>query len=364
MKNRYLQQDTADQIVRVAESLIRQQLSRIKCVDEIPQLPMYTKNREWIYGAGWSNGFFFGNLVMLYSLTGDKFFLREFDKTVSLLDYHYIDPTNQDIGFVFYFSYALGYETTRKEFYREKALKAASMVLDCITSRGFLQCNWMPEGVIGIDQQMNCLLLLWAWKVTRNDIFREASARITNTTLKYLVSEVGTSYEYVTLTEGEIQSKPLAKNAMNSSDVWMRGHAWGVYGLIEAAIQLEDEGAYHTALSMLSLADRLWSDSPFAATLLKQDGLQDTSASVIMASAMLRAADTFGNTDLRSWGHSVLTSLLKSNLLNTEGNSESPPGILGNVSYPKKTLNKPGESSIWGDYFLLEFLCNMKINIQ
>lgn len=364
MKNTYLQQDTVDQIVKVAESLIKRQLSRIQCIDKIPQLPMYTKNREWIYGAGWSNGFCLGNLLTLYCLTGDKFYLQEFDKTVAILDYHYIDPTNQDIGYIFYFSYALGYEITRKELYKEKALKAASMVLDCMTPRGFLQCNWMPEGVIGIDQQMNCLLLLWAWKVTRNDIFREASARITNTTLKYLVSEVGTSYEYVTLTEGDIQSKPLAKNAMNSSDVWMRGHAWGVYGLIEAAIQLENEDVYHTTLCMLSLADSLWIDSPFAATFLKQDGLQDTSASIIMASATLKAADTFGNTDLRSWGHSVVTSLLKSDLLNIKGNSETQPGLLANVSYPKKILNNPGESSIWGDYFLLEFLYRLKVNIQ
>ncbi|MBU4484731.1 glycoside hydrolase family 88 protein, partial [bacterium] len=324
--------------------------------------PVYTQNGKWVYNTGWSNGFFIGQLWLLYVFTKEERYKDIALKLTERLDHFLKQNRFQDVGFLFYYSCAIGYNATGLNELRKKALEASDYLLDClIEPQGYLYCNWKHDGdYVGVDQMMNLNLLLWAWENTKLYKYSTAIKKVIETTLKYLVTDSGRSVEYAKI-NSNASFEVANKNSEHSDYTWVRGHVWAIYGLLSAAISLSDPKVLQYGKKLAKFLLQAYKAKPFIWRIsnLGDDNLLDTSAAAAAASIFTRTGKESNNKEDRAQffkdGKSLLNELVNSHITNE--NSEHD-GLLIHASSPLRIVSNPGESLVWGDYFILEAIYN------
>jgi unsaturated chondroitin disaccharide hydrolase len=331
---------------------------RRKLPESSRNFPFVTRKGKWVWADKWSNGFFIGQLLCMYQLDGNPWWIEEADRHIDALKIYRHRGDFQDIGYILYYSYALGYTITGNSHYRDIALEGADSLFEAMMEGGYLKCKWLEDGehYAGIDSLMNIQLWLWAYRETGIAAYRESALRCIRHAIRVLVRPDGATYEYVRVDprSGEwIES--FNKNAARPDSVWARGQAWAIYGLIQAYLVLGESSiipvienlteyyARHAHTDLIPCWDLLMRDS---------DTLVDASAASVIASALLQYAPISPDSKYAKWGESLLERLLSPEYQpNPEKGHE---GILLHASTPLSVVSTPGESQSWGDYFLLE----------
>lgn len=314
----------------------------------------------------WSSGFFIGLLYRLSQLTGDLLYIEEAGRWIGKIEPYKTQGDYQDIGFLFYYSYALGYDLTGKEEYKAIALEAADQLFDARQPGGYLECNWLPEGkcYAGVDSMMNIQLWLWASRVTGRERYRAAAIESARVTSAALMREDGFTYEYRRMDPATgAPEQPYNKNAKyGAASVWARGHTWALYGTVQLYVWTREE-KWRVQAEKLSgfYLSRVCSDGipPWDLMLSQEETvMRDASAAAIACSAWFQFAGALDSDDpLRKQFCNAAERVLQT-LSSAEYIPSSPghEGLLVHASTPLHVVQGPGESQIWGDYFLLEAL--------
>ncbi|MEK3834145.1 MULTISPECIES: glycoside hydrolase family 88 protein [unclassified Paenibacillus] len=359
-----LRNEVIDRAVRQT----RRQLDKLASMPSSGEirLPYVTNNGRYMLEDKWSSGFFIGLLYQLYQLTGDTLYIEEADRWIGGIETYKNQGDYQDIGFLFYYSYAFGYDLTGKEAYRTIALEAADSLFDSRLPGGYLECNWLPEGkrYAGVDSMMNIRLWLWAYRITGEERYRAAAIESAQITSAALMREDGFTYEYMRMDSlTGAPEQPYNKNAkFSSASVWARGHTWALYGAVQMYV-LGHEEEWRTKVEQLSAfyLAHVCSDGVPAWDLMlshQETAMRDASAAAIACSAFYQFAAALSPDDplrqqFRQEAERVLDVLISAEY--------APPGpehegLLVHASTPLHVVQAAGESQIWGDYFLLEAL--------
>lgn len=324
--------------------------------------PFVTQNGKWIWSDKWSNGFFPGQMWLLFDITNDDNWKKSALKYTDLLKNYKDNGDFQDIGYIFYYSFVLGYKLTNSHCLKNIAIEASYNLFDSMTKSGFLKCSWLENGenINGIDGMMNIQLWIWAYEETKDPKFLNNILTCINTTRKTLFNHDGSSYEYAEVDKDGEFLRAMNKNSFDNHSVWTRGHVWGIYGLVEAYRLLNDDSILSVIKKLISFyLDNLQNEMVPAWDLKTKENknLKDSSAAAAFTSALFKLSEYLESKSVKlskeyySIAYKTLEQLLSEYYFSK---SETHEGILLHASTPLRIVNQSGESQIWGDFFLLE----------
>lgn len=292
--------------------------------------------------------------------------------------FDYSEETMHDLGFLYSpFSVAM-YQLTGDLEHKESAIRAAEVLAARFREKGRFIEAWQKlsdesatEGRAIIDSMMNILLLLWAHKETGCERFKEVAVAHAETTKRYFVREDGSvAHSFLfNLESGEIIEESNTCGYSNGS-YWARGASWAIYGFAVAARYLQSSEYYDLSAllaekyieqlgenSYIPTWDfRLPKDAPakglctqFDSFWNESDALNkkynvDTSAAVIVASALMELQKIKPNTKFMQFAEKTLISLASEEYINTD---LTVPAILSHQ-------NGCMTYTTYGDFFLLQ----------
>ncbi len=341
---------------------------------EPARFPMLGDNTTGIWEATpdpkWTGGFWVGMIWLAYDQTRDEQYREWAEKWNEAIIGHE-EENNHDRGFVYYYSSAYAYKLTRKQIYRESALRAADKLVTMSekTSKVIPQ-NQVDRTNIIIDTMVNLELLWWAASETAVEDFKsgkyyQAGIDQAITTKNDFIRPDGSTWQsvhYDTIT-GEIIKKH-SHQGYTDSTCWSRGQSWGLYGFIKAYLATRNPEFMQTAIK---LGDYIIKNLP-------EDGVpwydyndpgihhhrKDTSAGAIAASAFIILSNTVSDQEMKfkyiGVAHRILKGLISGHLTPFVG-PDSPVGILRNGCY--QIFANSDSETIWGDYYLMEALAQI-----
>ena len=337
----------------------------------------WTKTVPSSNGAGWTTGFFPGELWLLYQATGSTQWLNAAQTwTAPLLSQispgtpSRVDPT--DIGFIIGTSVGNGYRltpnTTYKTAYKTALLNTGASLASLYNPTVGAVQSWCcgfgptPYPVI-IDSMMTLGPLQWG--ATNGGISNWATDATTHaqTVTTNLVRSDGSTGEVADFnpTTGALLGVTTFAGYSNTS-TWARGEAWALYGFVQA-YQTSGNPAFLTTaeeianyfVSHLPLDDiPYWDfDAPITPTIPV-----DTSAAAIAADGLIMLSTVAGTPNASaSYLLDALNILgsLSSSYLDTSPSGESvlTDGYTG-------TVNGTNTALIYGDYYFTEALLRLQ----
>lgn len=175
----------------------------------------------------WTGGFWIGLLWYVYKITGNDVYRREAYKWLERLKERRTDRTF-DLGFLFYPSFALGYELTGDISLKEIALKAAGMLSTLFNGKARFIYNKIDgrTGRTPIDVMMNLPLLWWAYDKTRDGKFFKVAYTHSIRTIEEFIREDYSTVHVIDfdLVTGKILRK-ITMQGYSDDSCWSRGQA-------------------------------------------------------------------------------------------------------------------------------------------
>jgi unsaturated chondroitin disaccharide hydrolase len=316
--------------------------------------------------GAWTDGFWVGACWLAHALTGQARYREWGLAWVERLRGRERARTH-DLGFLFHYGAALGWELTRAPALRELALSGAEQLAAMADPRArVIPVGAQAEVAAGdddvtIDCMMNLQLLWWAGAETGRAAYRAIALAHAERTAAWHVRPDGSCVQSVHFepATGEPRQKHTHQG-YGPGGCWSRGLAWCGYGFVEAyratggARFLEvAEGAvaYHVrrmppdGLPFYDYDDPRIPDVP-----------RDSSAAAILASACLGLARLGRGERYRELAGRLLAGLIAGYLTPTGPGDARPPGMLLHTCYNFPAGRAVDDELIWGDYFLLEAL--------
>jgi unsaturated chondroitin disaccharide hydrolase len=190
-------------------------------------------------GAGdlthWTQGFFPGELWMMYEATGDRAWRDRAARFTGPLEGQQTNTATHDLGFKMYGSFGAGFRATGDPAYRAVLLRSARSLATRFHPVGGIVscCDWNPEWKLPlvIDTMMNLELLLWAAANGGDASLREAALAHARTTARELVRGDGSTFHVADLdpASGAVRWRGTFQGASDGS-TWSRGQAWALHG--------------------------------------------------------------------------------------------------------------------------------------
>ena len=189
--------------------------------------------------GNWTAGFWFGTAWLTALGRGDARFAQAARERLPMLVGRAQDSTTHDLGFLFYPSVVLGYETgflTDADI--EPALEAARMTVRRFNEPGRYIQAFGPVGdarsarTSTIDTVMNLPLLWWAHGVTGEPRFLEVARQHARTSARLLVRPEGSAIHLMhldPLTGAFVEEATL--QGVSAASSWSRGMGWAMGGL-------------------------------------------------------------------------------------------------------------------------------------
>lgn len=324
----------------------------------------------------WTTSFVTGLAPLYYKTTGKDHYLewaKQFEEFYHSKVFDTPLDSIHDMGFLYVLYSIAMYKITGDTAHRTDALKAADELCKRFSVRGKYIDSWgrmdeeVEDGRAIVDCMMNLSLLLWAWKETGHNFYRDVADVHAETTLELFVRDDATvahSFIFDRFTGKVIEESNTC--GYSNGSWWARGTAWAVYGFavigeymgkdVYSNVSRTLAKAYVNQLenkSKIPVWDfRLPPEWPAKkcgripadwdeTKAENQHLVVDTSATAIMACAFLR----MGDEELVNFAIDSIEELCNKYLdLNTD-----VPGLLhhqnGNMTY-----------TTFGDYFLMEAL--------
>lgn len=187
----------------------------------------------------WTNGFFAGQLWLLYH-TFDHAAFRAIAEEIeekldeTLMDYQGMD---HDSGFRWLLTAVANYRMTGNEKSKNRGMLAAANLAGRFNPAGSFLRAWNDNGTGDragwaiIDCMMNLPLLYWATEQTNDDRFMQIAKCHANTAKKTFIREDGSANHIVEFDPktGEV-IRSLGGQGMQEGSSWTRGQAWALYG--------------------------------------------------------------------------------------------------------------------------------------
>jgi len=342
--------------------LTRKILNKIdKNATRLSGFPHITQNGKWIttMDGDWTGGFWVGLLWFSYKLTDEKRYEKLAYDWLKLLEKRKKDRT-PDLGFLFYPSFALGYQITNDAQLKKTALEAANTLTTLFNEKANLIYDEksIDAGKVGesaIDFMMNLQLLWWAHEETGEEKYRQIAFNHSTSTIKNLIREDGSTIHIIDfdLKSGDTISKRTVQGYSDDS-CWSRGQAWAIYGFASVYIATM-EGSF------LQMAEKV---SDYFIRNLPEDYIpfwdfndlkipntvRDSSAAAIACSGTLTLSKVSKKEEFKETALKILNSLSKNYL------AEKGDGLLKHGCYHKPEKVGVDESLIWGDYYFVEAL--------
>lgn len=349
-----------------------------------PMIGHGAQDYTWDYPEDyfWTDSFYTGELWLAYMLTGKSAY-----KNLARMRYaHFEEILNKplwqshDLGFLFSLSAVADFKLTGSKKARTLALRAAEALRSRFNWNGKYLVAWTAgyegeeharkiQGKIIIDCMQNLPLLMWAYKETGVETFKEVAIAQAFTSLKYLVRDDWSTYH--TFDFDTSTNKPLKGCTVQGyadESCWSRGQSWAVHGFAQmyllTGIKEFKDAAMHLADYVL---DHLSADKvPTFDYLIPKDvhPYKDSSAGAvtsaglfILAHALKRDGDKVLSEKYYSFGLEMLQGLRESCDISTLSNSQ---GFLAHgASYVTLAL-QTGDMRLadamlpYGDYYYFE----------
>ncbi len=316
--------------------------------------------------GSWTGGFWVGACWLAHALTGEPRYRAWGLEWAERLRGRESDRTH-DIGFLFYYGAALGWQTAQERWLRDLGLRAA----DRLVAMWHPRARVIPVGTraevsagaddVTIDCLMNLQMLWWAAGETGEPRYRDVATAHAERTAAWHVRPDGSCVQSVHFDPAS--GEPVRRHTHQGygpESCWSRGLGWCAYGFLAAyqATRRPD---------LLAIARR---SAEYHLRRMPDDGVpfydyddpripdapRDSSAAAILASACLSLARLDGHAEFRRGGERILEGLLRGYLTPVEPRDGRPPGMLLHGCYNLHTGEAPDHELIWGDFFLLEAL--------
>ena len=330
------------------------------------------KDEDWdlnIFSNGyWCNGFWVGMLWLAYKVTKNDKFKEKAYEMCKFIEYRKNSNKTNDLGFLFYPSFCIGYEITKDEYLKSVALTAADSLLsrfndkiEAITVLG----DPVKSGLTAIDTMMNLPLLWWAYEKTGDKRYYDVACKHATTTIEHFVRRDGSTYHIIEFNPGTgTIKKKYTLQGYNEESCWSRGQAWGIYGFSLAYKFSKEERFLKTAEK---LADYYIANCPSDYVPYWDfndpeipNTVKDSSAAAITASGLFDLSnietDKAKAEKYKEATYKILMSLSKNYL--TIG-LDSQPGVLLHGCFHKPNNIATDNSLIFGDYYYIEALTKL-----
>jgi len=343
---------------------------------------------EWKPREGyfWTGSFWTGELWRMYGLTRDEKYRRWAEEWADRM-IGQESTQNHDVGFLYYYSQALGYDLTREDKRKQSMLAAAARLKQLYNPATHLIASW---GVNGddtiIDTMMNLQALWWVSRETGDTSWRDMGLQHALRSAEWFIRPDGSVIQSVHYNPGDNRqqfnlhgggprgdstvsllnsAKPGERvfwhthQGYSASTAWGRGTAWALYGFVAAYEATHDPRLRTAADRVAHAALAQWPDDQVPWYDFNDEGVhfrnRDTSAAVIFAAGLLRLSevtDPAHRPRLRARAEAILHALVDRYLTPVYAGDPTPPGILRHGS-GTRPLDGP---LIYGQYYLLEAL--------
>lgn len=339
------------------------------------KLPKTLKNGELetSNASAWTSGFFPGELWYLYEHTKNETFKEYAELFTARLEEIQYCTTHHDVGFMLYCSYGNGYRLTGNSAYKDVLVTGARSLSTRFRDHIGLMRSWESNAKVWqypviIDNMMNLELLMWAFRTTGEQRFKDISLSHADKTMENHFRPNYSCYHVVSY--DTITGQPHCKvthQGIADESTWARGHAWALYGY--TMMYRESKKPEYLALAQHvgaylmnhpnTPADRIpyWD---YDAEVTPETP-RDASSAAIMASALIELSTHLGKDKGQKYldyAEQLLRSLTSSEYLATAGSN-------GHFTLMHSTGNLPANSEIdvplsYADYYYVEALLRMK----
>lgn len=319
----------------------------------------------------WTNGFWAGQLWLLYNAFGDESFKKiacdiEDKLDAVLMDYMGMD---HDSGFKWLLTSVADFKMTGSARSKNRALLAASDLAGRLNPAGGFIRAWDDDGSgeragwAIIDCMMNLPLLYWAGEVTNDPRFAQIAIIHADTARRVFIREDG-SVAHIAVFDpasGEFKGT-MGGQGMAEGSSWTRGQSWALYGF---SLSYRHSGKKEYLETAIKVADHIISqinDDYIIPVDFCQDAsceYEDSTAAAIIACGLLELEQYAAGNNAAIY-HETAICLLHT-LADKRCNwSPEDDELLENCSaaYHDKEHNFP---IIYGDYYFTEAvlrLCN------
>ncbi len=333
--------------------------------------PVVTEGGRWVDSPveRWSDGFWPGIFWLAWRASGDdRLRAAAEDCLERVAPRMERADANYDLGFQYFYSFALGHRLTGEPAYRETALMAARRLCDFFREPARLITITYPERIeqfgrprvtSKIDVMMNLTLLWWAHAETGERRFLDVARGHAERSLQCFLGPEGRTWE---LADFDPESGDLLMQdrvqGLGHESCWARAQAWGVYGFLQAAHHTGEAAFLDAALRAL----RFWQDHvppdgvPYWDLLAAPPhrDARDASAAAILLAGLVRG---------RSWELRLppCETLIDATLTGL-GRTLAPDraeGVLdGGCAYYRKGEGLHGATA-WGEYYFIEAIAEL-----
>lgn len=242
----FAQKVDADKQLKYCHTQVNKALKALKAKNDYTMMPRNILNGDkgntWNCRKScpeeWCSGFWPGVLWMTYATSGDGNVKQAAEKYTDAIAPIVDKPVyDHDLGFIVINSYLKGYEATRRDDYKQTALRAANSLATLYNAKAGTMLSW-PRHVKDygghntiMDNIINLELLLWAADNGGSPLLRDIAVGHATTTMRHHFRPDGSCYHvavYDTLTGEFLRGQTHQGYADHS--MWARGQSWAIYG--------------------------------------------------------------------------------------------------------------------------------------
>ena len=242
----FAQKVDADKQLKYCHTQVNKALKALKANNDYTMMPRNILNGDkgntWNCRKScpeeWCSGFWPGVLWMTYATSGDGNVKQAAEKYTDAIAPIVDKPVyDHDLGFIVINSYLKGYEATRRDDYKQTALRAANSLATLYNAKAGTMLSW-PRHVKDygghntiMDNMINLELLLWAADNGGSPLLRDIAVGHATTTMRHHFRPDGSCYHvavYDTLTGQFLRGQTHQGYADHS--MWARGQSWAIYG--------------------------------------------------------------------------------------------------------------------------------------
>ena len=242
----FAQKVDADKQLKYCHTQVNKALKALKANNDYTMMPRNILNGDkgntWNCRKScpeeWCSGFWPGVLWMTYATSGDGNVKQAAEKYTDAIAPIVDKPVyDHDLGFIVINSYLKGYEATRRDDYKQTALRAANSLATLYNAKAGTMLSW-PRHVKDygghntiMDNMINLELLLWAADNGGSPLLRDIAVGHATTTMRHHFRPDGSCYHvavYDTLTGEFLRGQTHQGYADHS--MWVRGQSWAIYG--------------------------------------------------------------------------------------------------------------------------------------
>ena len=242
----FAQKVDADKQLKYCHTQVNKALKALKAKNDYTMMPRNILNGDkgntWNCRKScpeeWCSGFWPGVLWMTYATSGDGNVKQAAEKYTDAIAPIVDKPVyDHDLGFIVINSYLKGYEATRRDDYKQTALRAANSLATLYNAKAGTMLSW-PRHVKDygghntiMDNMINLELLLWAADNGGSPLLRDIAVGHATTTMRHHFRPDGSCYHvavYDTLTGEFLRGQTHQGYADHS--MWARGQSWAIYG--------------------------------------------------------------------------------------------------------------------------------------